>query len=118
PSDVSGGGSPNNTEGVDKKISFLASPHPPSPFPPANELCGYLLLELNRPAEASTYFQNALKRTPNRPKVIFGLARAAQDLGDNETARKRYEEFLTIWRAADLDRPELVTARKFLHIVK
>src|SRR5215471_15094655 len=82
-------------------------PQPPYPVIPANELCGNLLLELHRPAEASAYFQKALKRTPNRPKVIFGLARAAQDLGDKETARKRYEEFLTIWRAADPDRPEL-----------
>src|SRR5262245_33279261 len=93
-------------------------PQPPYPVIPANELCGNLLLELNRPSEASTCFQKALRRTPNRPKVIFGLARAAQDLGDNETARKRYEEFLTIWRGADPDRPELATARKFLSSVK
>jgi len=91
-------------------------PQPPYPVIPANELCGNLLLELNRPAEAWTYFQKALKRTPNRPRVILGLARAAQDLGDHETARNRYEEFLSIWRAADPDRPELATARKFLHV--
>jgi len=88
---------------------------PPYPAIPANELCGNLLLELNRPTEASTYFQKALRRTPNRPKAVFGLARAAQALGDNDTAGKRYEEFLTIWRTADSDRPELAQAREFLH---
>src|SRR5262245_51060345 len=86
-------------------------PQPPYPVIPASELCGNLLLELNRPVEASTYFQKALKRTPNRPKAIFGLARAAQWLGDTETAENRYHEFLTIWRGADPDRPELATAR-------
>jgi tetratricopeptide (TPR) repeat protein len=87
---------------------------PPYPAIPANELCGSLLLELNRPGEASAYFQRALLRTPNRPKVVFGLARAAETQGDNETAGKRYAEFLTIWKTADPERPELVKAREFL----
>ena len=72
------------------------------------------MLELNRPAEATAYFEKTLKRTPNRPKAIFGLARAAELLGDSVTAKKRYEEFLAIWRAADPDRPELAKAREFL----
>jgi tetratricopeptide (TPR) repeat protein len=87
---------------------------PPYPVIPANELLGNLLLELNRSAEAATYFRKALKRTPNRPKVIFGLARAAQALGDEQTAVKRYEEFLTLWKTADPDLPELTQAKEFL----
>jgi hypothetical protein len=87
---------------------------PPYPVIPANELLGNLLLELNRSAEAATYFRKALKRTPNRPKVIFGLARAAQALGDEQTAAKRYEEFLTLWKTADPDLPELRQAKEFL----
>jgi tetratricopeptide (TPR) repeat protein len=87
---------------------------PPYPVIPANELCGNLLLVLNRPAEATVYFRKALSRTPNRPKLIFGLARAAQLQGDGETARKRYEEFLALWRSADPERPELAQAREFL----
>jgi hypothetical protein len=54
-------------------------------------------------------------RTPNRPRIILGMARAALMLGDNVTARKRYEEFLFMWRDADSDRPELVTAKAALH---
>src|SRR6516164_4653058 len=69
---------------------------PPYPVIPANELCGNLLLDLNRPTEAATYFQRALRRTPNRPKQVFGLARAAEIQGDRETAKTRYEEFLGI----------------------
>jgi tetratricopeptide (TPR) repeat protein len=89
-------------------------PQPSYPAIPANELCGNLLLELNRPAEAMTYFQKASSRTPNRPKTILGLARAAKAVGDNETAAKRYQEFLAIWKTADPDRPELAEAREFL----
>jgi tetratricopeptide (TPR) repeat protein len=97
---------------IEDSIDDLSQP--PYPAIPANELCGNLLLALNRPAEATIYFQKALSRTPNRPKLIFGLARAAQLQGDIETAKRRYEEFLSIWRTADSDRPELATAREFL----
>jgi len=98
---------------VEDSIDDLSQP--PYPAIPANELCGDLLLALNRPAEASTYFQKALLRTPNRPKIILGLARAAHAQGDDETARKDHEEFLTIWKTADPDRPELAQARQFLN---
>lgn len=97
---------------IEDSIDDLSQP--PYPVIPANELCGGLLLELNRPAEATTYFQRALSRTPNRPKLIFGLARAAKVQGDLETAKKHYEEFLAIWRSADSDRPELAEAREFV----
>jgi hypothetical protein len=35
-------------------------------------------------------------------------------VGDSETAGKRYEEFLALWKNADPDRPELAAAREFL----
>jgi tetratricopeptide (TPR) repeat protein len=97
---------------IEDSIDDLSQP--PYPVIPATELCGNFLLELNRPTEATIYFEKTLNRTPNRPKAVFGLARAAELLGDNETAKKRYEEFLTIWRTADPDRPELAKAREFL----
>jgi tetratricopeptide (TPR) repeat protein len=87
---------------------------PPYPVIPANELLGNLLLTLNRPADATVCFKNALQRTPNRPMVVFGLARAAQAIGDHATARQRYQEFLDIWRTADRDRPEVAVANAFL----
>lgn len=97
---------------IEDSIDDLSQP--PYPAIPANELCGDLLLEFNQPAEATTYFQRALQRTPNRPKAILGLARAANSLGDNETARKRYEEFLAVWKTADPGRPEVAEASQFL----
>jgi len=35
-------------------------------------------------------------------------------LGDRSTALARYTEFLDLWKQADLDRPELTTARRFV----
>jgi tetratricopeptide (TPR) repeat protein len=110
----SGGAVDKLKEAVTIEDSIDDLSQPPYPVIPASELCGILLLELDRPKEAMTFFEKALLRTPNRPKVIFGMARAAQALGDRETAVRRYQEFLEIWRTADPDRPELTTARAFV----
>ena len=63
-----------------------------------------MLMEMNRPAEAMVQFDKTLERTPNRPKAIFGIARAAEALGDDATATARYTEFLELWKNADEDR--------------
>jgi tetratricopeptide (TPR) repeat protein len=97
---------------IEDSIDDLSQP--PYPVIPANELCGNLLLELNRPAEALVHFRKGIERTPNRPKLILGLARSAEALGDTDAAGKRYEEFLGVWKTADPDLPELAEARTFL----
>ncbi len=97
---------------IEDSIDSLSQP--PYPIIPANELFGTLLMELNRPADAKERFLKALKRTPGRPKAIFGIARAAQASGDNATAHQYYQQFLALWKKADADRPEVVIAREFL----
>jgi predicted Zn-dependent protease len=97
---------------IEDSIDSLSQP--PYPIIPAHELFGTLLMELNRPADAMEEFLQTLKRTPGRPKAIYGLARAAQARGDDEAAKQRYQEFLSVWKSADGDRPEVATAREFL----
>ena len=97
---------------IEDSIDDLSQP--PYPIIPADELFGTMLLEMNRPREAAEEFVRSLKRTPGRPKAIYGIARAAEARGDDVTARQRYQEFLKIWKDADPDRPELATAKRFL----
>ena len=97
---------------IEDAIDSLSQP--PYPIIPAHELFGTLLMELNRPSDAKEQFLQTLKRTPGRPKAIYGIAQAAQALGDHIVARQRYEEFLKLWMSADGDRPEIATAREFL----
>jgi hypothetical protein len=94
--------------------SIYALSQPPYPPIPVHELYGTMLLEMNRPAQAQAQFATTLTRTPGRPKAIFGLARAAQTMGDQRTAAKQYESFLQLWKNADPDRPEVVSAKQFL----
>jgi tetratricopeptide (TPR) repeat protein len=94
--------------------AIYALSQPPYPIIPAHELFGSMLLEMERPADAMKHFTETLRRTPGRPKAIYGIALAAEALGDKQTATKRYTEFLALWKHADKDRPEIVTARRFL----
>jgi hypothetical protein len=94
--------------------SVYALSQPPYPPIPVHELYGTMLLDMNRPAQAHEQFAESLKRTPGRPRAIFGLARSAQLLGDNQTAAAEYAGFLQIWKNADQRLPEITTARRFL----
>lgn len=101
-------------EAVAVEDSIYALSQPPYPIIPVHELYGTMLLEVKRPAEAMKHFTETLKRTPGRPKAIYGIARAAESLGDRQTAMKRYTEFLELWKQADKDRPEIAKARAFM----
>src|SRR5437667_4060967 len=94
--------------------SIEALSQPPYPIIPAHEVYGTLLMEMKRPAEAAKHFTEALRRTPGRPMAVYGIARAAEALGDRSTALARYTEFLELWKQADADRPELAIARRFV----
>jgi len=105
-------------EAVAVEDSIYALSQPPYPIIPVHELYGTMLLEVKRPAEAMKHFTETLKRTPGRPKAIYGIARAAESLGDRQTAMKRYTEFLELWKRADKDRPEIAKARAFIETIR
>jgi predicted Zn-dependent protease len=69
--------------------SISALSQPPYPIIPAHELYGMMLLELHRPADAWRRFEETLRRIPGRPKAVYGIARAAEALGDRQTAIDR-----------------------------
>ena len=66
------------------------------PIKPAHELYGEILLALDRPQQAMTWFEASLRRTPNRPLSLRGLARAAAKSGDLSTARQSYQKLLAV----------------------
>jgi tetratricopeptide (TPR) repeat protein len=105
-------------EAIAIEDSIYALSQPPYPIIPAHELFAEMLLEMKRPADAMKHFTETLKRTPGRAKAIYGIALAAEALGDKQIATKRYTEFLELWRGADKDRREIAAARRYLQMGK
>ena len=83
----------------------------PFPVKDVNELYGELLLQVNRPKEAITWFDRSLTRTPNRSRALFSLARAYRNAGDAANAKAAYKRFLANYRLADPGLPEVTEAR-------
>jgi tetratricopeptide (TPR) repeat protein len=90
--------------------------HPVTPgaLVPPYEALGYLLLELNRPAEALEAYLESDKIWPERYNTLLGAGRAANEAGDDETAEILFERLLTI--AGDSDRPDLEEAWNFVTV--
>lgn len=84
----------------------------PDPLKPIHELYGEALLETNRPDEAVELFATSLKRTPNRPLSLLGLARSYAALGDEDAARQQYQKLADVWK--DRDFPVLEEANRYL----
>jgi tetratricopeptide (TPR) repeat protein len=82
------------------------------PIKPAHELLGEVLLEIGRPADAAKQFAIGLERTPNRPRLLLGSARAAVKVNDQATARLRYRQLVNL-PGGGPDRPGLDEARAF-----
>jgi len=78
---------------------------------PAREMLADMLLEMNRPAEASPEFEKSMKVDPNRFNGLYGAGRAAELLGQRGKERGYYELLLKNCAASQSNRPELAHAR-------
>jgi tetratricopeptide (TPR) repeat protein len=89
--------------------------HPvtPAELLPARELEGDMLLATGHPVEARAAYRATLAREPNRARSLFGMARAAELVGDRRDAASDYKKFLQLMAKADRDRPEVAIAKAF-----
>ena len=84
-----------------------------APIQPAHELLGEMLLDTGDAGEALRVFEVSLERTARRPHSLYGAARAATAMGDEEAARRYYGQLLaTPERGPDL--PGLKAAESML----
>jgi tetratricopeptide (TPR) repeat protein len=87
---------------------------PPVLIKPSHERYGEILLRAGRHNEARRQFEQALFWHPNRARSLLGLARAAAESGDARAARDGYTTFLSVWKQAEPDHPEVNEAKQFL----
>lgn len=71
-------------------------------------------LELGQLDEAIAEYERVLSINPNYPFAHYHLGQAYEQKGDQERARAEYERFLQVWKDADSDIPEVITAKKQL----
>jgi len=90
--------------------------HPVTPgeIIPVAELLGDMLLEAEQPEKALTAYEAALDRSQGRFNSLYGAARAAEMMGDSETAAYYYEQLVEVAAKADTERPRLAHAKEFL----
>jgi len=81
---------------------------------PLRELYAELLLELGQATPALREFEVALKAYPNRYRSIYGIARAAEAVGDRRKAADNYSRLMALAKNADSSRPELARAREYV----
>jgi tetratricopeptide (TPR) repeat protein len=80
---------------------------------PAREMLADLLLELRQPKEALAAYQDTLKNFPNRFDALYGVARAADALGDHRMAADFYSKLVANC-PSNADRPELFEAQRYV----
>ncbi len=82
---------------ADMEIEYMRVPSgPPMPITPANELYANILLETGNAADAVDAYRAALNWVPNRTPSMLGLALAATEIGDHETAANMYSRLRTM----------------------
>jgi len=99
---------------ADLEDSTDKPPTTPGAILPARELLGEMLLEVERPVEALTELEAALRDAPNRFRSLYGAARAAELAGDVERANEYYSKLVEVCLFADTERAELREAKDFL----
>ena len=74
---------------------------PPPWFYPVRESLGALLLRHGSPAESEAVFRECLRRSPNDPRALQGLAAALQAQGHKTEAAAQKARFQAAWQFSD-----------------
>jgi hypothetical protein len=80
----------------------LGYDEPPSWYYPVRETLGAELLASRKPALAETVYRADLKRNPENPRSLFGLAESLRAQGKTQEAAKVEARFSKAWAYADV----------------
>ena len=86
----------------------------PGEIIPAEELLADLYMLSGKPKEALKSYELNLKGRPFRFNGIYGAAKAAQKLDNNELAAYYFEKLIKVSEDVNSSRPELLEAKDFL----
>jgi len=84
---------------------------PPNYIRPVAEAEGTAMLAIGDWTDARAAWERDLAIRPRSGFALYGIALSDERAGKSEAAAKDYQEFLTAWKDADPDLPQLVHAR-------
>ncbi len=97
-----------------EKEKNLGYSEPPRYFRPEQESIGYAYLESKQWEKARDAFNEALKERPKSGHALYGVAQSYAMAGDVPQATAAYRDFLSAWRHADSDLPQIKQANAWL----
>jgi tetratricopeptide (TPR) repeat protein len=97
-----------------RQETALGYHEPPSYIRPVGETEGAAMLAIRNWSAATSAYQRALLERPHSGFAIYGLALCAEKSGNSNAALKQYREFVSVWKDADPDLPQLKHARKVI----
>ena len=87
---------------------------PPAFIQPVSELEAEFLTAAGQKVEAEKAWKQALEDRPNSGFALYGLALLAEKSGDNAKTSAAYNQFLTTWKTADPQLPQVQHAQQWL----
>ncbi|HEY4087475.1 MAG TPA: hypothetical protein VGM43_16145, partial [Bryobacteraceae bacterium] len=96
-------------EAAEKDLGYR---EPPNYIRPVAETEGAAMLAIGDWTDARAAWERDLTIRPRSGFALYGIALSDERAGKSEAAAKDYQEFLTAWKDADPDLPQLVHARE------
>jgi tetratricopeptide (TPR) repeat protein len=97
-----------------EKEKLLGYWEPPHYTRPVLESLGRAYLRAGRYDEAGSAYERVLEIRPNSGFALFGIAKAYAMADKKSEAKNAFRKFLTVWRNADKDLPQIKEARSWL----
>lgn len=96
---------------MEESLGYWEPPHYARPI---HQSLAQAYLRAGRIADARRTYERELERRPQSGHALFGIAQTFAQEGNFDAARQSFERFLSAWKDADTDLPQLRFARDWL----
>jgi tetratricopeptide (TPR) repeat protein len=99
---------------AEQEEKALGYREPPAYIRPVGEAEGAALMSIGDWADAKQAYEKALVERPKSGFSLYGIALSSEQSGDVAAASVEYSSFLTAWKVADSNLPQVAHARTFI----
>jgi len=97
-----------------REAKALGYREPPIFIQPVGETEGAAFLAASDWTDAKAAYQKALDDRPRSGFPLYGIAMVNEQAGDVAEAKAAYAKFLSEWKSADSDLPQMAHARSYM----